>query len=112
MTCIRLARIRFRGAEISSDQMAFKPAGGEFDDGVQCAGFFKEMGGTRNDLNALFASEALQGLLVEFDHTVIRAAHDQERRDFDKRQYVARKIRSPATRNHRADAITEPAGRH
>ncbi len=27
------------------------------------------------------------------------------------RQYVARKIRSPATRNHRANAITERAGR-
>jgi aminoglycoside phosphotransferase family enzyme len=112
LTCIRLARIRFRGAEISGDQMAFKPTIGEFDDRVQCAGFFKEVGGTWNDLNALFSSEALQCLLVEFDHTIIRAADDQEGRDFDKRQYITRKIRSPTTRNHRANAITQRAGRH
>src|SRR5512133_3160734 len=70
------------------------------------------MGGTWNDLPAPLASEARQGLLIEFDHTVIRAADDQKRRDFDKRQYVAGKIRSPATGNHRANAITESARRH
>ena len=69
-------------AALDSCKIALKPAQGSVDHHFHRARFGKEMARARHNLERLWSAQPDQGLLIEFDHAVIRAPDDQERRRF------------------------------
>ena len=64
-----------------------------------------------HDLERLWSAEPGQSLLVEFDHAVIRAPDDQERRRVDTIENGFCEIWPPAPRYDGPDTPAEPRGR-
>ncbi len=60
-----------------------------------------------HNLERLWSAQPDQSLLIEFDHAVIRAPDDQERRRFDSIKDGACEIRPSAPRYDGADAPAE-----
>src|SRR5258707_8129475 len=92
-------------------KMACKPPRSVIDNRLQRSRLREEMARTRNDLQRRRASQAGQCPLVEFDHTIIHAAHDQESRRANLIQRLIRKIGTPAARDAGANATFQPGGR-
>src|SRR5690242_10529204 len=59
-------------------KIACKPPCSMLDNGFQGSRLREEMTRTRNDLQCLRTFQTRQGPLVEFDHAIVHAAHDQE----------------------------------
>src|SRR5262249_7705187 len=92
-------------------KIASKPPRSVIDDRLQRSRFRKEMARTRNDLQRRRASEAGQRPLVEFDHTIINAAHPQESRRANLIQQLLRKVGTSTAGDDGADATFQPDGR-
>jgi len=58
--------------------MLYEPVCGDFCGLLQCAGLFEQMGGTGNQREFLSAVQQRIRLLVQFDHTIVRATDDQQ----------------------------------
>src|SRR5271166_7032429 len=63
------------------------------------------------DFERLWSAESRQSLMVEFDHAVIRAPDDEERRRVDTIENRLRQIRPPAPRYDGPDTPAELRGR-
>src|SRR5215468_626434 len=66
----------------------------------------------RNDPQLFFAAQPRVSVLIQFDHRLVMAADNQQRRRFDQSQRVAGQVRPPAARNDRADLLAQSGGGH
>src|SRR6266853_2256846 len=92
-------------------KIACNPLCSVIDNRLQRSRLREEMARTRNDLQRRRAFQAGQRPLVEFDHAIINATHDQESRRANLIQRLLRKIGTPAARDDGADATSQPGGR-
>ena len=73
------------GSASGRTQVCDEPVLGEGGDRFESAGFLKEVRGTGDDREIMFAAQLSCRVTVELDHHVVIAAHNEERR----RAYLA-----------------------
>ena len=69
------------------------------------------MAGTRDNFQCLRPAQTGEGLLVQLNHDIIKAADDQKCRCANLVENIAGKVRTSATGDNRPDLITEPRRR-
>ena len=93
-----------------SSQKVRKPPPGMGDDHLQRSRLGEEVACTRNDLQCLWTFQLPERPLVELDDAMVCPAYDQESRRANLSKHIARKIRTPPTRDDGADPTTKPCG--
>ena len=89
-------------------KIAGKPFCGALNHCLKRSRLREKMTGAGNDLQRFWAFQARQGLLVEFDHAIVRPAYDQQSRRPNLIQYITGEIGAPTARDDGTDAIAKP----
>jgi hypothetical protein len=65
-------------------------------DGLQATGFREKMGCAGNDFDSFRPGQPGERKFIEFDHPVIGATYDQQRRRVDTLESIAGEVGAPA----------------
>ncbi len=77
---------------------------------LEGSGFFEQVAGPGDDLDALRRGNQLRRLLIELKHLLIQFAHDQERRCPHVRERRAGQVRPPTAGHHRPHGAVSCGG--